>query len=119
MTRRKVSNEQNGAPSTPRARKATSAKTDSDALVVAPRARRSARAKSEGIRAQAPTDVEFLSAIADGGRDGARPTDVEILSQVTDRVRERAYLLAEQNGFAGDPAFYWSLAERELRRVHA
>lgn len=30
------------------------------------------------------------------------------------QVRERAYLLAEQNGFAGDPGFYWTLAEREL-----
>lgn len=31
-----------------------------------------------------------------------------------ERVRERAYLLAESNGFAGDPGFYWRLAEREL-----
>ena len=119
MTRRKVSNEQNGAPSTPRARKATSAKKEAETVVVAPRARRSARAKSEGIRGSVPTDVEFLSAIADRRREGAGPTEVGVLSRNADMVRERAYLLAEQNGFAGDPAFYWSLAERELHRIHA
>ncbi|MCB9618752.1 MAG: DUF2934 domain-containing protein [Sandaracinus sp.] len=32
----------------------------------------------------------------------------------TDVVRERAYLLAESNHFAGDPLFYWRVAEREL-----
>lgn len=37
----------------------------------------------------------------------------------TDRdalVREHAYLLAESNHFAGDPGFYWHVAERELLR---
>lgn len=29
-----------------------------------------------------------------------------------ERVRAQAYLLAEANGFAGDPGFYWAVAER-------
>jgi hypothetical protein len=32
------------------------------------------------------------------------------------RLREHAYLLAESNHFAGDPSFYWRVAERELAR---
>jgi hypothetical protein len=32
------------------------------------------------------------------------------------RLREHAYLLAESNHFAGDPSFYWRVAERELER---
>jgi hypothetical protein len=32
------------------------------------------------------------------------------------RLREHAYLLAESNHFAGDPSFYWHVAERELER---
>jgi hypothetical protein len=33
------------------------------------------------------------------------------------RLREHAYLLAESNHFAGDPSFYWRVAERELARA--
>lgn len=33
-----------------------------------------------------------------------------------ERVRERAYLLAEANGFAGDPSFYWAVAEQLVQR---
>lgn len=122
MTRRKVSPGHDGDPSVPRARKGTSpkmgAKTSAkmgakgspkteDAPAPMPRARRATRQKTEQFQLAAPTEV------------GIAPTGVGRMSRGAsanrdNRVRERAYLLAEQNGFAGDPAFYWRLAEHEL-----
>lgn len=107
MTMRKASPGSDGDPSEPRPRKGGTPKTSTKLPSKKPpkgEPRRATRQKAEQFQLAAPTEV------------GLAPTEVGRMSaNKDDRVRERAYLLAEQNGFAGDPAFYWQLAERELR----
>lgn len=47
---------------------------------------------------------------------GSPSLDAELETEREARLREHAYLLAESNHFAGDPSFYWRVAERELER---
>lgn len=60
--------------------------------------------------AQAPRRRATKSASDGAASDGAASDGAG------ERVRERAYLLAEANGFAGDPSFYWAVAEQLVQR---
>ena len=95
MPRRKITEESENESKPARARrsKAAAARPAHEAV---PKAPRRSVAKSA-----APRDVQLEEPKASSA---ATP----------EAIRERAYYLAEKNGFAGDPAFYWMLAEREL-----
>ena len=79
-----------------------------------PRARK-AKAETSDVMASGPTKPS--------ARRASRPPPIAATSEIElpppDEVRELAYLLAERNGFAGDPTFYWTLAEHELQTRRA
>jgi hypothetical protein len=79
---------------------------------------RKAKAEPTDVMASGPTKPSAR-------RPSRRPPPAEAASTIElpapppDAVRELAYLLAERNGFAGDPTFYWTLAEHELHTRRA
>ncbi|MCU0676343.1 MAG: DUF2934 domain-containing protein [Myxococcota bacterium] len=70
----------------------------------------SAESTAESTAAEAPTARFAVTGHA------APSLDVHLETEREARLRKHAYLLAESNHFAGDPSFYWHVAERELER---
>ena len=98
------------APKPRRARKSEPAAPTPEPAAVASSA--AASAKTRGASPAAPPARAPSSRAAT-----SVPTESPSIDDHEARLREHAYLLAESNHFAGDPSFYWHVAERELARA--
>jgi hypothetical protein len=87
-------------PQAPRASKRSSVKTSSSVKTEATPSRSKAKVK--------PTPADTTGRPIEPGK---------ATTERDARVRELAYLLAESNHFAGDPAFYWRVAAQLQERA--
>jgi hypothetical protein len=91
--------------------KRTTGKTPSDSPTPAPRRRKAAAA--ETTEAQKTTRRKATATVTSEATDVV----VQIVGPSSDEIATRAYFIALERGFQGDPVADWLQAEQQLREV--
>jgi len=93
--------------------KRTTGKTPSDSPSPAPRRRKAAEAEITEAPKAARTRRKVTTAVTSEATDVV----VQIVGPTSDEIATRAYFIALERGFPGDPVADWLQAEQQLREV--
>jgi hypothetical protein len=93
--------------------KRTTGKTPSDSSTPAPRRRKAAEAETT----EAPKTTRSRRKVTATVTSEATDVVVQIVRPSSDEIATRAYFIALERGFQGDPVADWLQAEQQLREV--